>query len=105
MVVRVLPMKAGDNAALFGRVLTMNKIAYLLFAIPAVSIVVVALSQVLDEMSKKEFILERRGRVAGDPVSTDVEKRRYSDSVPPGTLRNPETTTSGATAEVPITHS
>jgi hypothetical protein len=80
----------------------MNKIVYLLFAIPAISVVVIALSQVFDEMSKKRFILERRAEMSADQASAVSERRRYSDPVPPGTLRNPETATSSTTTEGPM---
>jgi hypothetical protein len=84
----------------------MNHGTYFIFAIPAISIVVIAIYQVFDEMRKKNFILERRTKIATDQPLVGSQSRRYSDAVPPGTLRNPETSTSGPTSEVlePRTH-
>lgn len=48
----------------------------LLFAVPILCIVVVALAQFKDEMFKKKFVIERRK--AQDPTSQF--RRRYSDS-------------------------
>jgi hypothetical protein len=78
----------------------MNHGTYFIFAIPTVSIVVIAIYQVFDEMRKKNFILERRTKISTDHSSVNSQSRRYSDAVPPGTLRNPETVTSGTTTEV-----
>jgi hypothetical protein len=84
----------------------MNQVTYLMFAIPAISIVVIAIYQVFDEMRQKNFILERRARMSGNQPSAGTPRRRYSDTVPPGTLRHPETATSGPASEVlaPRTH-
>jgi hypothetical protein len=54
----------------------MNHGVLLLFAIPALCIIVVAFAQFGDEMFKKKFILERRK--AQDENSRF--RRRYSDS-------------------------
>ena len=78
----------------------MNRVTYFMFAIPAISIVVIAIYQVFDEMRRKNFILERRARMSADQPSAGSQRRRYSDAVPPGTLRNPETATSGPASEV-----
>ena len=79
----------------------MGKIIFLLFAIPVISIVVIALYQFFDEMFKKKFVLERRVR-SSDDQPAGAQRRRYSDSVPPGTLRNPEAAGSGAKNDVPV---
>jgi hypothetical protein len=79
-----------------------QKIYLYLFAIPILSMIVIGLYQFFDEMFKKEFHLERRtGRPAGD-LATRVPNRRFSDSVPPGTLSKPETTASATTSEASI---
>jgi hypothetical protein len=67
----------------------MNRVTYFLFAIPAISIVVIALYQIIDEMTKKHFVLERRTGMSAD----DSPKRRYVDAVPTEPLRNSETAT------------
>jgi hypothetical protein len=79
---------------------TLNHATYFIFSIPAISIVVIAIYQVFDEMRQKNFILERRVKTSTDQPSVGSQNRRYGDEVPPGTLRNPETSTSGPTSEV-----
>ena len=54
----------------------MNHGILLLFAIPILCIIVVALAQFKDEMFKKKFVIDRRK--AQDPNSRF--RRRYSDS-------------------------
>jgi hypothetical protein len=76
----------------------MNRITYFLFAIPAVSIVVIALYQIIDEMTKKHFVLERRAGTPDDQTAAGAPKRRYSDAVSTGTVRNPETASSDPAA-------
>jgi hypothetical protein len=71
----------------------MNRVTYFLFAIPAVSIVIIALYQIIDEMTKKHFVLERRKGTPDDQLPPDLPKRRYSDAVPPETDRNAESAT------------
>jgi hypothetical protein len=79
----------------------MTKIEFLLFAIPILSMVVIGLYQFFDEMFKKKFVLERRG--TGERPAAGAPRRRFSDSVPPGTLRNPESSAAnGAPAEVKV---
>ncbi|WP_433975569.1 hypothetical protein [Tunturiibacter lichenicola] len=78
----------------------MNHGTYFIFSIPVISIVVIAIYQVFDEIREKNFILERRTKMSADQPSAESLSRRYSDAVPPGTLRNPETSTSGPTTEV-----
>jgi hypothetical protein len=68
----------------------MNRVTYFLFAIPAVSIVIIALYQIIDEMTKKHFVLERRAGAPDDQTAAGSPKRRYSDAVPPETGRNAE---------------
>ncbi len=80
----------------------MHQVALFLFAIPATSIVVIAVIQVFDELFKKKFVLERRARTSRGPASDGVQRRRYSDSVPPGTLRNPDTTVSAPAKEAAV---
>jgi hypothetical protein len=72
----------------------MKQTMLLLFAIPVLSIVFMGIYQICDEMFKKHFVLERRKAETANQASTDAKRRRYTDSVPPGTLRNPETGTS-----------
>jgi hypothetical protein len=78
-----------------------NKALLLLFTVPAISIVVIGLYQFCDESFKKHFILERRTKKSPDQAAKGVPRRRYTDSVPPGTLRNPEKAPAGSTKEVP----
>jgi hypothetical protein len=78
----------------------MNRVTILIFTIPFISMAVIGFCQFYDEMFKKKFILERRAPRAGDEA--DAQRRRYSDAVPPGSLRNPESATSAASAEVPV---
>ena len=82
----------------------MQKFILFLFAIPILSFVVIAIYQVCDEMFKKHFHLERRAAPSAD-APKDAPRRRYSDSVPPGTPRpprNPEAATSATSAEVSV---
>jgi hypothetical protein len=78
----------------------MNHVTYFIFAIPTISIVVIAIYQVFDEMRDKKFILERRTKISADQPSVESKSRRYADAVPPGTLRNPEASTSDSATEV-----
>jgi hypothetical protein len=83
----------------------MNQTLILIFAIPAVTLILIAVYQFSDEMFKKQFVLERRKQRSADDDAAHAMRRRYSDSVPPGTLRNPEATdssASSATAEAPV---
>lgn len=68
----------------------MNRVTYFLFAIPAISIVVIALYQIIDEMTKKHFVLERRAGTPDDQLPDGSPKRRYSDAMQSGTDRNSE---------------
>ena len=66
----------------------MNHVMLLLFAIPVVSFFAIALYQVIDETFKKKFVLERRAGSAADRAPGGPEqRRRFSDTVPAGTLR------------------
>jgi hypothetical protein len=78
----------------------MNHGTYFIFSIPAISIVAIGIYQVVDELRTKKFILERRTKMSADQPSAEFQSRRYSDAVPPGTLRNPETSTSDPNTEV-----
>jgi hypothetical protein len=78
-----------------------NRFILLLFAIPVLSILGIAIYQFVDEMTRKRFVLERRQRAA-DEAGAGVQRRRYSDSVPPGTLRNPDTASSTTKSEVSV---
>jgi hypothetical protein len=77
----------------------MNHGTYFIFSIPTISIVVIGIYQVVDEIRSKKFSIERRTKMSADQPSAESQSRRYSDVVPPGTLRNPETSTSGPTTE------
>jgi hypothetical protein len=68
----------------------MNQTVLWLFIIPIVSIVIMGIYQICHEMFKEHFVLERRKARSSDPAAGVERRRRYSDSVPPGTLRNPE---------------
>ncbi len=55
--------------------MNVNNATLVLFAIPFVCIIVVAITQFRDEMFKKKFIIERRSRNSNNPG----HNRRYSD--------------------------
>jgi hypothetical protein len=78
----------------------MNRIKILLFAIPLISMAVIAFYQLIDESFVKKFVLERRAASSAGEAGT--HRRRYSDPVPPGSLRNPETANPGPNAEVSV---
>jgi hypothetical protein len=80
----------------------MQKLTFFLFAIPILSIVVIGAYQFFDEMRKKRFVLERRVARAAEDALAGAQRRRYSDSVPPGTLRNSDTPNSGSGSDVSV---
>ncbi len=84
----------------------MHRMYIFLFAIPLISIAGIGIYQVVDEMFKKIFVLERRVRQLEDQEAAGMPRRRYSDEVPAGVLRHPETVTPNKTSEVslPQTH-
>jgi hypothetical protein len=68
----------------------MNQLIVLLFAVPVLCIVVIALNQFIDETFKKKFVIDRRANPNGTPAdrrisrsSGDSQNRRYSDRVVP----------------------
>ena len=62
----------------------MNHGIWVLFSIPALCIVVIAISQFGDEMFKKKFIIERRRKAAADSISSSTsQSRRYNDPKAP----------------------
>jgi hypothetical protein len=76
----------------------MNRVMFLLFAIPVISIAVIAFYQFFTETFQKKFVVERRIKsytVQLPDAPLSEYRRRYSDDVPPGTLRNPETSATG----------
>jgi hypothetical protein len=91
-----------QKQSLSGGNFAMHHHLYILFAIPLISMIVIGLSQMLDETFKKEFVLERRQRPASEEGSTEAPRRRYSDAVPGGGLRHPEAASSEAAKEAPV---
>jgi hypothetical protein len=61
----------------------MNHGILLLFAIPALCIVVIAIIHFGDEMFKKKFIIERRRQAAAGSTNSS-HNRRYNDPKLPG---------------------
>jgi len=49
----------------------MNHGTFFIFAIPTISIIVITIYQVFDEMRKKNFFLERRTEKSADQPSVD----------------------------------
>jgi hypothetical protein len=68
----------------------MNHGMWMLFTIPAICIVVIAISQFGDEMFKKKFIIERRRKAAADSISSSTsQNRRYNDPKGPASQSEP----------------
>jgi hypothetical protein len=63
-------MKVGTQQSSSGG-LTMNHGTFFIFAIPTISIIVITIYQVFDEMRKKNFFLERRTEKSADQPSVD----------------------------------
>ncbi len=82
----------------------MHHVYLWLFSIPCLSILIIGLYQNLDEIFKKNFVLERRKGPNGQKPAGGP-RRRYSDSVPSGTLPHPETATSETVNEAPVAQS
>lgn len=78
-------------------------IVYLLaFTIPLISIIAIGLYQIMDEMKKKKFILERR-QASVDQAPADSPRRRYADGVRAGAAaRHPKAENSESATEVPV---
>jgi hypothetical protein len=72
----------------------MNHGIFLLFAIPALCIIVVAFAQFGDEMFKRKFIIERRNRTSNGGASGN---RRYND--PKGPVAQSEATPQSSEAK------
>jgi hypothetical protein len=69
----------------------MNQVIVLLFAIPVLCMVVIAVNQFIDETFKKTFVIDRRANPDATPADRRITRssgnshhRRYSDRVTPG---------------------
>jgi hypothetical protein len=68
----------------------MNQVIVLLFAIPVLCMVVIAVNQFIDETFKKTFVIDRRTNSSGEVSdrrisrsSGGIHNRRYSDRLIP----------------------